>query len=107
MDDVNEHKGLVYQESQTHIPLDDIGIHEKRAMEFIQDTLTQALTQPTKVLGVVFAIVMEEGTQLTAPNGEPSVNFIALAGNTNWQVILVQTMMMKIIETARGEGMDI
>ena len=89
-------KGMVYREAKTNIPLDDRGIDEQRAMEHIQTILTEALAHPAKVGGVVFGIAMEDDAKLTAPNGEKSVSFMALAGSTQWQAALAYTLMESI-----------
>ena len=90
--------GMIYREAQTNIPLDDRGIHEQRAMEHIQGILTEALAHPAKVGGVVFGIVMEDDAKLTAPNGEKSSSFAALAGSTQWQAILTYNLLESIIK---------
>jgi len=91
-------KGMVYHEAKTHIPLDDKGIDEQRAMEHIQAALTEALTHPAKVAGVVFGIMMEEGAQVTVPNGAKASSLIALAGDFRWQVLLAHTLLEKLSE---------
>jgi len=90
-------KGMVYQEAKTNIPLDDRGIHEQRAMEHIQGILTEALAHPAKVGGVVFGIVMEDDAKLTAPNGEKSSTFAALAGSAQWQAVLAYNLLENIV----------
>jgi len=90
--------GMIYREAQTNIPLDDRGIHEQRAMEHIQGILTEALAHPAKVGGVVFGIVMEDDAKLTAPNGEKSSTFAALAGSAQWQAILTYNLLESIIK---------
>ena len=96
--DISDNSGLIYREAQTDIPLDDRGIHEQRAMEHIQGVLTEALEHPAKVEGLVFGIMMEDDAKVSAPNGEKSVNFLAMAGSARWQAILTYALLENLVK---------
>lgn len=102
-------EGMVFREQRTDIPLDDRGIHEQQAMEHIQRVLTEALAHPAKVGAVVFGIVMEDDAKLTAPNGEKSVTFVAMAGSAQWQAVLAYSLMENVarLQQDRQEPEDV
>jgi len=102
--DLNDNKGPVFREAKTHIPLDDRGIDEQRAMEHIQSALTEALAHPAKVEGVVFGIIMEADAEITAPNGEKSVSFLAMAGSAQWQAALAYALMESVVRMQQESG---
>jgi len=106
MDGIGNNGDPTYQEFKRDIPLDDLGINEKRAVESIQAALAEVLPHPAKVLGMVFGIMVEDDAMILTPDGKPANNLLILVGSVQAQIGLVRVLMKRLAEMCQEQQVE-